>query len=644
MKFVSCYISEDTDLIDALNILDENLSEALNNGDAAKSEIITIDQLQIAVAIENADLVIDIRIMRLEIFNKTNQKMKARTEYDLIKQSVSEDRLDEIKMLTGFEVDLQPMKKLQKPLLNQIDSYFIVDNLYLENNGVLNSVLRKMTLFQEEWGYDPVLVVVEYNRSLKHSIGHHQYYNATRINTGIKIQNMYDYFQKTETPDISVIEHPRSREGYEYREIYANTFDVYKEDILVRKEFFVHAHDRLSQIDYLDKYKKITHKEFYDKNGYLSMVRYHDEFNKEHYHKELYYTVEGKLCIEVDYTYKKNKILGGTKSERTKVTLYDNNANIIGEGQKESDLLGIFLNQVAKKSNNTCLFVFESGIHDKGAVGIKQPNAIKTALVHAGFLEDSYNLKSKPQIFYKELVRHQEHYDGIIFLTKAEGNDFIKIYGKPNRIYSVPHFYPKPISKVDFETRNPKKAVIVARLDPLKRLDVAIDIFKLVVDKVPDVHLDIYGFGAPAEEARIKKHIIKTKMGDYVTLKGSTDKPEEMFSSAILSMMTSKTEGFGITLIESVSNGCPVFAFDIKYGPSDVIKSGSTGFLFPRDNNKVYAKQLIEYFNNIDLQRKMSENCYEDATRFSKEVFMENWYGFMEEIYHRHMSFVKPIG
>ena len=614
---------------EAVTFLDQKLTEALENGDAAAAEIVLIDLLGAAAALKDLVLLKNVRIMRLELFCKTGQRMKSRDEYDALKIICNQDELREIKEFVDFDPSITV--KADKPLLEQIETYFIVDKLFLKNNGILNSVMRKITLFEEVWGYRPVLVFVEHSQDLKGNMGYHQYFNASRLNTNLKMQNVYGYFQKNELPGLPIIEHQMNDEDFVYINIAPNTYEVYEGNKLVRYMFFNNPHNRLNLIQHVNEEGVITHAEFYDKMGYKDFIREMDPEDPEQYISQSYYTTEGNLCIKSMYTFKNNEHV------LTNIVLYGSDNNILLEGTDEADLLGFYLEQKASVSSSICFFVNESALHNKAMAAITQKNVIKATVVHNAFLEDSYNLKSKPQKFFIPLVRYQRHFDGIVFLTNLEANDWRRIYGKPQRIFTVPHFYPNSIERVDFDSRNHRKAVIVSRIDlDQKCLDVAVDVMKLVVGKHPDVTLDIYGFGAGDHEQRLREHIIKTGMENHVFMKGSTERPEEVFRNGVLFMMTSRVEGMPLTLLESVSNGCPIISYDIKYGPSDVIRNGRTGYLIPRGNVKAFAKQMISYFDDLGLQRQMCENAYDDAVRFSKEVFLENWYNFMQTIYARY--------
>jgi len=227
-------------------------------------------------------------------------------------------------------------------------------------------------------------------------------------------------------------------------------------------------------------------------------------------------------------------------------------------------------------------------------------------------------------------------------LTEDARKDFSENYGSEENIFVIPHPYPYPIKKSDFDKRDNLTAVALARLDPFKQLHVAVEIFAVVARALPEARLEIYGRGP--EEKRISALIKRLGMENNIFLMGYTDDPLAVFGTVALTMMTSSAEGFGLTVMESICNGCPAFAFDIKYGPAEIIDDGETGFLFKRFDGETYARMIYEYLKDVELQRTMSENCYAAAHRFSNEKFLENWYQMTETIYNRLTSGGATIG
>ena len=70
--------------------------------------------------------------------------------------------------------------------------------------------------------------------------------------------------------------------------------------------------------------------------------------------------------------------------------------------------------------------------------------------------------------------------------------------------------------------------------------------------------------------------------------------------------MTSAFEGYPLSTLESMSRGCPVVSYDIKYGPREQITDGVDGFLVPAGDTALLAQRVIELLQSPELVRRMS--------------------------------------
>jgi len=367
----------------------------------------------------------------------------------------------------------------------------------------------------------------------------------------------------------------------------------------------------------------------YDDWGYLNCIHEYDLLD-DSVNRAKYYTTAGKLCLEAFYDHADIE-----NDEPEKILVYDEQGKTVKECANRSELAAMCLEQIMPKEKLN-IIVIEDGLLSETATLIDKTkfNLALCEVVHAVYQKDPYNPNSEPQKYYEHMCNNHAMFDGIIMLTEEAKKDFQNQYGKSNNIYVIPHFYPYEIRKVDFDSRDHKKAVIVARLDPLKQLEHAIYIFSLVVKDVPDAKLEIYGRGE--EEDMLSGLIDKLRLKNNVFLMGLTDDPVSVMNSGALFIMTSLAEGYGMALIESISNGCPVFSFDIKYGPSEIVTEGRTGFLFHRSDKEGFAKKIIAFLKDPDMQRTMSKYCYADAPRFSSGLFLDRWYDMTATLYdHR---------
>ena len=66
-----------------------------------------------------------------------------------------------------------------------------------------------------------------------------------------------------------------------------------------------------------------------------------------------------------------------------------------------------------------------------------------------------------------------------------------------------------------------------------------------------------------------------------VTLHGHDPRARDALWNSSAFLMTSLFEGYPLSTLESLSHGCPVISYDIKYGPREQISEGVDGFLVP---------------------------------------------------------------
>jgi poly(glycerol-phosphate) alpha-glucosyltransferase len=452
------------------------------------------------------------------------------------------------------------------------------------------------------------------------------------INAGTRMLDVYEYFQKSYAEGLdNIAVYSRPDDGTRYVEITENLFEVFDGDVLVRKEYYHGNAGSLRMVSFYDSGKRIKDM-IYDDWGYLNKIRKFDPESGA-VKEEKYYTTSGELCMEAFHK------PGDTEDEGTleKLIVYDSQGNIEGEFSDNAELVALCLKQIMS-NEKFYLFTVEDGNMAKAItmLGKTEKNMALCEIVHTIFLNDAYNPASRPQRFYKYLCENHKKYDGIIMLTEDSRRDFQKLYGDSCNIFVIPHPYPYEINRIDFNERDHKKAVIVSRLNITKLINMSIDVFSLVVKEVPDAKLEIYGRGD--EEEKLREQIIRLRLEKNVFLMGYTDDPLAIFKTAALSMMTSLAEGYGMTLMESICNGCPAFAFDIKYGPSEIIQDGRTGFLVERFNIDLFARKVIKFFKDEQMQRDMSSYCYEDVSRFNTDSFLENWFNMTKTLYDRYLK------
>ncbi|PNZ28350.1 hypothetical protein CD114_04440 [Mammaliicoccus sciuri] len=101
----------------------------------------------------------------------------------------------------------------------------------------------------------------------------------------------------------------------------------------------------------------------------------------------------------------------------------------------------------------------------------------------------------------------------------------------------------------------------------------------------------------------------------------------------MISIVTSKTEGFSLSILESMANGTPVLTYDFNYGPSEIIVNNEDGIIIEKNNVKILSENILELSKNRDLVRRMSKNAVRNIkNKFSKKQIKNMWNIFLDEI------------
>ena len=218
----------------------------------------------------------------------------------------------------------------------------------------------------------------------------------------------------------------------------------------------------------------------------------------------------------------------------------------------------------------------------------------------------------------------------LIVLTNSELEDLKKIVPKDKWKYIIALPHATPIKNIDIplDSRPKNKFISLGRLEPVKRIDLMIRAFKEVVEYDSHSILDIYGQGS--EYDNLVKLTKDLGLENNINFYGFTNSVDLAFQSHTALLFTSSYEGFGMTITESLSNGTPVIAFDIKYGPKDIITSGKDGFLLKDEDIKELTRNMIYFINRNDTI--FNENALKNSRRFSQSEYKNNVESILREL------------
>ena len=213
---------------------------------------------------------------------------------------------------------------------------------------------------------------------------------------------------------------------------------------------------------------------------------------------------------------------------------------------------------------------------------------------------------------------HINRYDKIVVLTQEDKNTN---WQNNDKVWVIPN----PLTAVSEQrsTYRNKTVIAAGRLSYQKNFSSLIRIWDRLHNQYPDWKLEIWGSGGCHES--LASQIEELNLQDNVFLMGySADIITKMAESSIFAL-SSSFEGWGLVIVEAMSVGLPVVAYQCPCGPKDIISDEVDGFLIPPQNEELFAKRLSELMANETLRNEMGKNAIKKSEQFHIERIAQSW-------------------
>lgn len=366
-------------------------------------------------------------------------------------------------------------------------------------------------------------------------------------------------------------------------------------------------------INFFDEYSNRYKKESYDSRGKIRKANYYDVVSKKRV-RTLSYTMEERLFLSIDYSVETDKA--------TQCIVYDQKGNIQYQFKDEKDMNEFWINKIKDIYQDPIFFIEDRNVDYLVRDNRYNDSFRSIAIVHSSHLKHPYTYGSEVNEFNGKLLNNMSKYSAIVFLTNEQLKHVKLEFGVYEHLFKIAHFYDqKKLKQINKKSRN--KIVVIARLVESKRIFDSLEAFRQVVKVLPEAKLELWGTGE--EKNEYQKYIDNNGLNDNIFLKGYTDTPYDVFSQATASVITSQYEGFGLTILESLSSGTPVISYDFNYGPKELIINNKNGYIVENGNINELAQSMIQIFVDQTNTEKMSNNSLETVSDYQKDSIKDKW-------------------
>lgn len=172
-----------------------------------------------------------------------------------------------------------------------------------------------------------------------------------------------------------------------------------------------------------------------------------------------------------------------------------------------------------------------------------------------------------------------------------------------------------------------KQILIVARLeDSIKNVSSALRIWKSFEAYNSEYNLVIAGIGPDEQQLKDYSNHLGLRRVSFL---GLVTRPQTLYMQSQFLMMTSRCEGWGMTLVESMQFGCVPIVMKNSSATNMIVRNNISGYVVTQGDENAFLKALLRLVSDMSIAEKMSENGYFSVQKYDIENIGSRWLELM---------------
>ena len=244
-------------------------------------------------------------------------------------------------------------------------------------------------------------------------------------------------------------------------------------------------------------------------------------------------------------------------------------------------------------------------------------------------------LYSRPRQLREDRRRHLallKMCDKYVLLSKAYISELEEVCGilPSDELVKKISFINNPILPLDpVKSDRINMILFVGQINGQKRVDIMLDIWGTrLSSNYEDWTFAIVGDGLNREAVHAQMtngHFRRVQFCGYQV-------PTAYYQKAKVFWMTSVFEGWPMTLLEAMQQGCVPVVMDTFASVHDIIDDGINGYVVSADDVDAFANKTQQLMNDDVLRERMAEAAREKSTRFNVDNIIDKWVALLNDL------------
>ncbi len=191
------------------------------------------------------------------------------------------------------------------------------------------------------------------------------------------------------------------------------------------------------------------------------------------------------------------------------------------------------------------------------------------------------------------------------------------------------------IDAADRGKRGTRSILYCGQLIERKGVDVLLEAFTRVADKLNDATLSFVGAGPLKDELMAR---VEPRLRERVTFAGFHPVAElpPFFARADLFVLPSRHDGWGVVINQAISAGLPVVASDAVGAAAELVRADENGYVVPAGNAAALATAMLKVLESPETLTRMSQASRRLAEQIRPSAVVQRWVRLFAEVCPEH--------
>jgi glycosyltransferase involved in cell wall biosynthesis len=205
-----------------------------------------------------------------------------------------------------------------------------------------------------------------------------------------------------------------------------------------------------------------------------------------------------------------------------------------------------------------------------------------------------------------------------VTVSESTRSELIQLGVRADAIKVVRNGSPNLETRHEVERNDSPEIVVLGRLVPHKRVEIAIEAVSRLRRDFPELRLTVVGEGW--WHGHLTSRVAELGAADYVEFTGhvSEDEKHRLLARAWVSALPSVKEGWGLVVVEAGLHETPTVAFRSAGGVQESLVDGSTGILV--DDETEFATALAQLLGDQARRSELGRGAKAHAASFTWEA------------------------